>query len=127
MSNESIAYALQMDEVLRQIYLSNYPSFEQFLAVLNAELGTDRLFDPVESTKKLVRVSTVSHAEPDDRVLSVIEDHPMTLWSAYEKLIHNHNVTIQMDEGDWYDFTIDKFNYEIGEITDLALKVKTSD
>lgn len=127
MSNESIAYVLHMDEVLRQVYVSNYPSFEQFLAVLDAELGMDRLFDPVESTKEIVRVSTIDHALPTEHLLNIVEQHPTTLWSAYEKLINNHNVAIELEDDLWYDFTIDKFTYEMGEITNRPLKGKASD
>lgn len=119
MSNneECIVYTLNMDETLRQVYMDNYPSFEQFLAVLDAELGMDRLFNPWESAHEIVRVSTTDPDAPKDQILGDIQEFPMSLWSAYEKLIMNHNATIELEDDSWYDFTIDKHYYEMGGVT----------
>lgn len=46
MSNESTAYILSIDETPREIFLQKLPSFEQFLEVLNNELGLGHTFTP---------------------------------------------------------------------------------
>ena len=127
MSNESTAYIISIDETPREIFLQKLPSFEQFLEVLNAELGLAVVFTPAESVKEIVRVSTTNPEAPEDHILNVIEEHPMTLWSAYEKLIQNHNIMIELEEGTWWDFTLDIFNPKMGEITNKPLVEKKGD
>lgn len=124
MSNESRAYILNIDETPREIFLEKLPSFEQFLEVLNAELGLAVVFTPAESVKEIVRVSTTDHEAPEDHILNVIQEHPMTLWSAYEKLIQNRNIMIELEEGVWWDFTLDTFKPAFGEITNKPLVEK---
>lgn len=127
MSNESTAYIISIDETPREIFLEKLPSFEQFLAVLNAELGLDVVFTPAQSVKEIVRVSTTDHEAPEDHILNVIQEHPMTLWSAYEKLIQNHNIMIELEEDTWWDLTLDIFKPVIGEITNKPLVEKKGD
>ena len=124
MSNESRAYILNIDETPREIFLEKLPSFEQFLEVLNAELGLAVVFTSAESVKEIVRVSTTNPEAPEDHILNVIEEHPMTLWSAYEKLIQNYNIMIELEEDSWWDFTLDIFKPIIGEITNKPLVEK---
>lgn len=124
MSNESRAYILNIDETPREIFLEKLPSFEQFLEVLNAELGLAVVFTPAESVKEIVRVSTTDHEAPEDHILNVIQEHPMTLWSAYEKLIQNRNIMIELEEGVWWYFTLDTFKPAFGEITNKPLVEK---
>ena len=124
MSNESTAYIISIDETPREIFLEKLPSFEQFLEVLNAELGLAVVFTPAESVKEIVRVSTTDHEAPEDHILNVIQKHPMTLWSAYEKLIQNRNIMIELEEGVWWDFTLDTFKPAFGEITNKPLVEK---
>lgn len=127
MSNKSTAYILSIDETPREIFLQKLPSFEQFLEVLNNELGLDHTFTPAESVKEIVRVSTTDHEAPEDHILNVIQAHPMTLWSAYEKLVQNHNIMIELEEKVWWDFTLDIFKPIIGEITNKPLVEKGSE
>lgn len=124
MSNESTAYIISIDETPREIFLQKLPSFEQFLEVLNAELGLAVVFTPAESVKEIVRVSTTNPEAPEDHILNVIEEHPMTLWSAYEKLIQNYNIMIELEENSWWDFTLDTFKPAFGEITNKPLVEK---
>ena len=124
MSNESTAYIISIDETPREIFLQKLPSFEQFLEVLNTELGLGHTFTPAESVKEIVRVSTTDLEAPEDYILNVIEEHPMTLWSAYEKLIQNHNIMIELEENTWWDFTLDIFKPKMGEITNKPLVEK---
>ena len=124
MSNESRAYILNIDETPREIFLEKLPSFEQFLEVLNAELGLAVVFTSAESVKEIVRVSTTNPEAPEDHILNVIQEHPMSLWSAYEKLIQNHNIMIELEEGTWWDFTLDIFKPIVGEITNKPLVEK---
>ena len=124
MSNESRAYILNIDETPREIFLEKLPSFEQFLEVLNAELGLAVVFTSAESVKEIVRVSTTNPEAPEDHILNVIEEHPMTLWSAYEKLIQNYNIMIELEEDSWWDFTLDIFKPIVGEITNKPLVEK---
>ena len=124
MSNKSTAYILSIDETPREIFLEKLPSFEQFLEVLNNELGLGHTFTPAESVKEVVRVSTTDHEAPEDHILNVIQQHPITLWSAYEKLIQNHNIMIELEERVWWDFTLDIFKPKMGEITNKPLVEK---